>query len=106
MAVGKPAIRVLWTSMTALPGMALSGGPMRAEVARSGDLGYVIGTYTMITNDAAGRAVNDHGKYVVVWKKQPDGNWKAVADIFNSDLPPGGVPQTTSSAQPIQPPPR
>jgi len=24
-------------------------------------------------------------KYVVVWKKQPGGEWKAVVDIFNTD---------------------
>jgi ketosteroid isomerase-like protein len=25
------------------------------------------------------------GMYVVVWKKQKDGQWKAEADIFNTD---------------------
>jgi len=25
------------------------------------------------------------GKYVVVWKKQKGGSWKAQADIFNTD---------------------
>ena len=25
------------------------------------------------------------GKYVVVWKKQKGGGWKAEADIFNTD---------------------
>ena len=27
------------------------------------------------------------GKLVEVWKKQADGKWKVVSDIFNSDLP-------------------
>ena len=31
--------------------------------------------------------VADRGKFVEVWKKQADGKWKVVADIFNSDLP-------------------
>jgi ketosteroid isomerase-like protein len=31
--------------------------------------------------------VNDRGKFVVVWKKQTDGAWMIVADIWNSDLP-------------------
>jgi ketosteroid isomerase-like protein len=35
-----------------------------------------------------GKAMNDVGKYVAVWKKQPDGSWKMIRDIYNSDLPP------------------
>lgn len=31
--------------------------------------------------------MDDTGKYLTVWKKQPDGNWKIVRDIFNSDKP-------------------
>jgi ketosteroid isomerase-like protein len=31
--------------------------------------------------------VTDHGKYVAVWKKQADGNWKVAVDIWNTDLP-------------------
>ena len=31
--------------------------------------------------------VKDKGKYLTVWKHQPDGTWKIVRDINNSDLP-------------------
>jgi hypothetical protein len=30
----------------------------------------------------------DKGKYLTVWKKQADGSWKVLFDMFNSDLPP------------------
>lgn len=33
-------------------------------------------------------AGEDRGKFIVVWKRQPDGSWKWQVDIFNSDLPP------------------
>jgi ketosteroid isomerase-like protein len=33
-------------------------------------------------------AGEDKGKFIVVWKLQPDGSWKWQIDIFNSDLPP------------------
>ena len=36
-------------------------------------------------NDAGGNTVRVVGKYVVVWKKQANGQWKAVVDIFNTD---------------------
>jgi len=41
--------------------------------------------------DSEGNLQEDRGKAVLVWKKQPDGSWKAVADIFNFDLPKGGA---------------
>ena len=34
-----------------------------------------------------GELVQDRGKAILICKKQPDGSWKGVADIFNSDLP-------------------
>jgi ketosteroid isomerase-like protein len=37
-------------------------------------------------NDISGKPINDRGKYLEVWEKQPDGKWKCVADMWNSDL--------------------
>jgi uncharacterized protein (TIGR02246 family) len=87
-ATGKQAIRAVWASLLA-PDVTLPPWEVtKVEVARSGDLGYVIGTYQMTTKDPhGGPPVTDRGKLVEVWKKQADGKWKTVADIFNSDLP-------------------
>ncbi len=46
------------------------------------------GTYTL-TVAPAGTTQTDTGKYVVLWSKI-GGDWKAVADIFNSNLPANG----------------
>ncbi|MGA7930824.1 MAG: DUF4440 domain-containing protein [Candidatus Sulfotelmatobacter sp.] len=61
--------------------------PNKADVARSGELGYTSGTYEMSFKDASGKAVADKGKYLMVWKKQADGAWKVLFDMSNSDLP-------------------
>jgi ketosteroid isomerase-like protein len=60
------------------------------EVAKSGDLACLSGAYELTVNDASGKPVNDHGKYVEVWEKQSDGKWKCGTDIWNSDLPAPG----------------
>jgi uncharacterized protein (TIGR02246 family) len=86
-ATGKQAIRASWASLLT-PGNTLSWEAKRVEVSRSGDLAYEIGTYRL-----AMKGAQDRGKFVVVWKKQPDGQWKVAADIFNSDLPPAGPPK-------------
>jgi uncharacterized protein (TIGR02246 family) len=84
---GKDAIRESWRANFARPGFAMSGQPLKVEVSRSGDLAYVRGIYTMTVNDAKGKPITDKGKYIVVYKKQPDGKWKLAVDSGNSDLP-------------------
>jgi ketosteroid isomerase-like protein len=84
---GKEAIRQWASELMANPGFAASWRPTTVDVATSGDLGYTVGTYELNIHDAAGNPVTDRGKYVTVWKKQLDGKWKVVFDIFNSDLP-------------------
>jgi len=85
---GKDAIGKLWSELFAAPGFAISWQASQAAVASAGDLGYTHGTYEGTMTDPEGNPVTDRGKYVTVWKKQPDGTWKVVADIWNSDLPP------------------
>jgi uncharacterized protein (TIGR02246 family) len=85
-ATGKQAIRAVWATMLT-PDTTVSWQVSKADVARSGDLAYVMGTYQIVGKNPRGKSQEDHGKMVEVWKKQPDGKWKTVADIFNSDVP-------------------
>src|SRR5579859_5653356 len=73
---GKEAIRGFWKSMLANPGFSVGWKATKSEVARSGDLAYLIGAYELTVNDPGGKAVNDRGKYSEVWRKQADGKWK------------------------------
>jgi dipeptidyl aminopeptidase/acylaminoacyl peptidase len=77
---GREAIR---QTMTALSGSELRWVPIAAELSRSGDLGYTWGTYDYRAPTADGQTNSHHGKYVTVWKRQPDGAWKFVVDIGN-----------------------
>lgn len=87
MVVGKAAIRKMVGDMFAMPGFSVKWQPTKVEVARSGDLGYSIGTTEFSMNDAKGMPITDRGKYATVWKKQTDGSWKVAVDMFNSDSP-------------------
>jgi uncharacterized protein (TIGR02246 family) len=86
MTTGKQAIRAVWAELLG-PGTSIAWQASKVEVARSGDLSYIMGTYQLTMKDPQGNPVNDKGKFVEVWKKQADGKWKVVADILNSDLP-------------------
>jgi uncharacterized protein (TIGR02246 family) len=59
------------------------------DVMVAGDMAVETGTYTMTMQPAKGKAMDDKGKYISVWKKQADGSWKIVRDINNSDMAPG-----------------
>jgi uncharacterized protein (TIGR02246 family) len=89
---GKDNIRAGWQQMLALPGPGLTFATTGVEVARAGDMAYEYGTYDFATNDKKGKIIDEKGKYVVVWKKQPDGLWKVAADIDNRDASPAPQP--------------
>ena len=85
-AATKEAIRNVWRDMLASSGLVITWKPTRVEASKSGDMAHVSGTYEFSINDASGKPFNDRGKYLEVWKKQADGNWKCAADMWNSDL--------------------
>ena len=84
---GTDAILAWSTEMFAMPGFSVSWQASSAEVASSGDLGYTVGSYNFTGTMPDGTPMSDQGKYATVWKKQADGTWKVVVDIFNSDMP-------------------
>ncbi len=86
-ATTKEEIKKIWQDMLASPGFVISWKATKVKVAKSGDLGFVSGTYELTMNDTSGKPVADKGKYVEVWEKQADGKWKCGTDTWNSDLP-------------------
>ena len=84
-ASGNEQIRQLWSQLMSKPGFALSFAPTKIVVSRSHDIAYEIGTFSLKLNDAQGNPTSTPGKYVVVWRAEPNHQWKAVADIFNTD---------------------
>ncbi len=61
------------------------------EVRVDGDLGFSRGTFSwLLTPRAGGPSVADSGKFIVLWRRSPDG-WKRSAVIWNSDNPPAGM---------------
>jgi ketosteroid isomerase-like protein len=82
---GKEQIRQLWSHWMSKPGFGLNFKPTKIEVSNSGDMAYETGTFELKLNDPQANPMSIPGKYMVAWKKQPNREWKAVADIFNAD---------------------
>ena len=56
-----------------------------AEVEQSGHRAHEVGRFTISAPDGAVLAA---AKYLVIWVRQSDGEWRAHRDIFNWDIPP------------------
>lgn len=77
--VGRDAII---ESRRGAPG-TLSWVPVRGGVGPLGDLGWSVGEYTYTLPDRTA-----HGKYLSVWRKQADGEWKFVQDAGSGNPAP------------------
>jgi uncharacterized protein (TIGR02246 family) len=86
---GRPAIEAALKPMLEDKNFSLTFASDKAEAARSGELAYSQGAYTMtMTAPKSKKVLTETGKYVTVFEKQAGGGWQAVADIFNEDAPP------------------
>ena len=82
---GHEKIRSVLQEFQALPGFKVTWEPQEALVSKSGDLGYTIDKMLVNFDDENGGTVNQFQKVVSVWKKNEQGEWKMVVDIWNAD---------------------
>jgi ketosteroid isomerase-like protein len=80
---GKKAVRELLTAKASL----VQWRADKAAAARSGELGYVYGTFESKKN-AKDEKPPEQGHFVRIWKRQSDGEWRIVLDIINPIVPP------------------
>jgi ketosteroid isomerase-like protein len=82
-AIGRAAIRDVLAGM-------LAAGPIELRLENeirqvSGDIAYQTGRYNLTIRPASGEPIRDQGKYLEVFRRQSDGQWQCVADMFSSD---------------------
>lgn len=69
---------------------AFSASPVKSsieveKIEQSGDLAYEIGHEIITVTDKHGVKKQHPGKYVAVWKRPSDGNWRCVVDAPSSE---------------------
>jgi ketosteroid isomerase-like protein len=87
---GKIALVERWTALLRDPASTITWKPLRAVISSSGDLGFTVGSYEVTKDNGHGRQAAGSGKYVTIWRKQPDGSWKVTFDSGVQDTPPAG----------------
>jgi uncharacterized protein (TIGR02246 family) len=62
---------------------------VHTEVVRvSGDRAYELGTIRGEREDASGTRTPTSGRYLTVWRREPDGRWLIEIDSLHFDAPP------------------
>lgn len=82
---GKEAIRSFVEASGQLPGFEVNWEPLSAHISNDGSMAYLIEKNQMAYNDSLGNRVVENNKVVTVWRKNEDGVWKNVIDMWNSD---------------------
>jgi ketosteroid isomerase-like protein len=78
--IGRDAILAAFSTL----GGDINVTPTIVDINGRDDIAYVYGTVKMTTN--AGIEL-DHGKYIEIWKRQKDGKWQVIYDMFNTSVP-------------------
>lgn len=85
MAVGRDAIRAVFQSFLDAGTNSLELDSI--EIIEDGDLVIDVGRYVLGMQVPDVGPVEDTGKFVDVFRRQPDGSLRVIVDTFNSDLP-------------------
>ena len=80
---GRQAIRQWGTAFTGIVSFASTV----LEVKGRGDLAVSRGVYDFIMGPQAATQFADTGKFVTVWRREPDGEWRISHSIWNSTRP-------------------
>ena len=84
---GKAAIREFVAKSFQTPGFSISWTTTTVAVSRSGDVAYTTGTNRVAFSTPDGKQAAVEGKAVAVWRRDKDGEWKCVIDIWNDAAP-------------------
>lgn len=80
---GRAAVVEAWKPFLSAGGPRLRWAPVRAGVAASGDLAFTTGRWVLEAPGKGGKTDRAEGEYATVWRRGPDGAWRALLDASN-----------------------
>ncbi len=98
---GRPAIQGFFGGLITAGARDLA--VQTVDLHPGGDRVIERGSFTLAMRPEGGQASPMSGKYVVIWKKQPDGSWRLSIDIFNFDARPAPVPSDATPPEAARP---
>lgn len=92
---GKEAIRAFVTASLAIPGFRIHWVSDKVFFSPDGELAYMRSTNEMTVPGPAGAPLTLPGRAITIWRRDADGQWRCVVDIWNDP------PVPTATAKPV-----
>ena len=77
---GKDAVRSFYKKMFEDKTFSFTWTPERIDVSNCGDMGYIYGTYKVITSGSSKQQQEITHNFATVWKKNNAGTWKVILE--------------------------
>ena len=81
---GKEALRKFVEESFKIPGFGISWKSSDVKLSPDGKLAYLYAENMTTMNDSTGNKISMPGRGYSIWRKERDGSWKCVVDIFNN----------------------
>jgi uncharacterized protein (TIGR02246 family) len=81
---GRDALRKMVEDSKNIPGFSITWRSSDVHFSPDGKLAYMSGENLMTMNDSTGKKISIPGRAYTIWRKEPDGNWKCVVDMWNN----------------------
>lgn len=85
---GKASIKKEWEHIFKIPDFNNKSTLTKIEISKDGEMAYTMGYYLSTMMGEDGNPVQEPGKWVTIWKKQSNGEWLIIVDMYNTDIPP------------------
>ncbi len=91
---GKEAIRAFVTQSMKIPGFKIHWVSEKVSFSPDGQLAYMRATNETTLTGPGGNLISVPGRGISVWRRDPDGQWRCVIDIWNEPPPSPSPPRT------------
>ena len=81
---GKEALRKFIEDSRQIPGFSITWKSSDVHFSPDGKMAYMSGENLMTMDDSTGKKMTIPGRGYTIWRKEADGNWKCVVDIWNN----------------------
>jgi ketosteroid isomerase-like protein len=81
---GKDALRKMVEDSKNIPGFSITWKSSEIHFSSDGKMAYMSGENLVTMNDSTGNKLSIPGRGYTIWRKEADGDWKCVVDIWNN----------------------
>lgn len=82
--IGKTALRGYVQASIDIPGFNISWASTDVKFSPDGNLAYMFSNNAVTMNGSDGMPVTTEGRAITIWRREPDGEWRCVVDIWNA----------------------